>query len=443
VPEQTGSWLLVVLGLGACAALWMTGLARSGEAWPRAFVRGYVIAWTCYLMAALIATRARGLAPWAVIWIVAAALGMRVISLQRAPPLSTDYWRYLWDGRIINAGINPYRYRPDAGELRPFRDANWRKVNFKHVPTVYPPGAEVLFAGLARIRSRDGEAFRYTFLIFDMASVLALTALLRRTSRPAERVIWYAWCPLAVTEVTAGAHVDAFGLFLLLLALWLAAREEGRPGPASAVALGGAALSKGFAALALPLFVRRGGWAVLLFFGAACLVMLAPFSGAGRHMFRGVGEYFGHWETNSSVFFLTHWTLTRLSVPVPADYYIARGLSAVAILGVVGWLTWRQRPGLEELLRSVFAALAACLLLGAPTLPWYVVWALPLLCWRPVAGGVLFTLLVSTNYYLRWVYGDRYHLLLWVEYLPVYALLMGQFIWWRARERHPRASPAP
>lgn len=431
-------WVLVALGLCSGAALWATAPADPDGPWAVPFVRGYMIAWLCYLAAAVLATRAVRLPRWALAWIVAAALGLRLIALERTHPLSTDYWRYLWDGRLINAGVNPYRYRPDAPALRHLRDANWRRLSFKYIPAIYPPAAELLFAGIACLRSRDAEAFRWSSLGFDMASILVLIALLLRTGRPAERVVWYAWCPLPVAETSAGAHVDAFGLFLLLVALLLAARSQGRPGPASALALAGAIFAKGFAALTVPFFVRRGGWRVLVLVAAACLVMLAPFVGSGLHLFGGVSEYFAHWETNSSLFSLSHWSLAALGLPDNYAYYITRALSTAAILVAVAWLAVRQGPGTEGLLRATFLALASCLLLGAPTLPWYVIWALPLLCWWPIPGGVLLTLTVSTQYYLRWAYGDRYHLLLWIEYLPVYALLIGQFVWWRGRAPGPR-----
>lgn len=447
-PAQTKSnmlqratpWLMLLLGLAAGAALGSAGPELSAPGGAARFVQGYSVAWFCYLAAALLAMRAGRLPRWVLLWLVLAALGMRIVALERTPPLSTDYWRYVWDGRCINAGVNPYLHRPDAPEVRYLRDPNWRKMNFRNIPTVYPPAAELFFAAVTRVRARDAELFRWLFVVFDMASVLALIALLRRTGRPAERVIWYAWCPLAVTEVTGGVHVDALGLFLLLTALVLAARRQGRPGPGAAVALAAAVLAKGFAVLALPFFVRRGGWKTAAVFSAACAIMLAPFAGAGRHLFSGLSEYFGHWEVNSGLFFLSNWTLNALDVEW--HYGITRAASTLATLALTAWLTWRLRPGLEGLIAATFAVLAASLLLGAPTLPWYVIWSLPLLCWWTIPGWVLFTLTVSAQYYLRWIYPEAYRTLLWAGYTPVFALLIGQALWWRVTRSRVDSSAA-
>jgi len=73
--------------------------------------------------------------------------------------------------------------------------------------------------------------------------------------------------------------------------------------------------------------------------------------------------------------------------------------------------------------------LGALMLLGAPTLPWYVIWSLPLLCWRWVPAWALFSLTVSVQYYLWCLYPDRANALLWAGYTPVYVLLLGQVIW--------------
>jgi hypothetical protein len=425
--------MALALGLAAGVALWSTGPAESDPAWAVRFVRGYSVAWLCYCLAAILVTRAPRLPRWTLAAIIVIAFGLRAVAIVRTPPLSTDYWRYVWDGRMINAGVNPFRYRPDAPEVREPWNPNWRIMNFRNIPTIYPPAAEILFAALARARSQDAEVFRWSFLIFDLASILALIALLRRTGRAPARVIWYAWCPLPITEVTAGAHVDAFGLFLLLLALLLAARRRGTPGPTSALALAAAVFAKGFAVFTVPFFARRGGWRVLTVAAAACAVMLAPFLGVGRRLFTGLGQYFGHWETNSSLFFLCNWMLDAWKVS--GHYGITRALSTAAILAVVVWLTWRQQPGTESLVRATFLALAAVVLLGAPTLPWYAIWVLPLLCWWPAPGGVLFSLTISMQYYGRWLYPNNYHTLLWAGYLPVYALLIGHFAWWRINLR--------
>ena len=406
-------------------------------------VRGYALAWVAYVVAAGIISRSARPPRGALVWIVVVAIGLRLVCLARTPALSTDMWRYLWDGRVANAGINPYRYAPDAPQLRHLRDDNWQSINFKPISTIYPPAAQVMFMALARVREADAEAFRWTFALFDIGSIALLICLLRRTGRPPERVVWYAWCPLAVTEVTAGAHVDAAGLFLLLLAFALAARSGGRPGPASAAALAGAVMTKGYAVLAAPFLLRRGGWRALPWLTLPCLLLIAPYLGVGGQLFGGLHAYVARWKVNSSVFFLLD---RMLEAVTPLHFEITRAVTIALVIAVTAWLVWRQGSGVEGLIKASFAAIFAQLLLGAPTLPWYVVWVAPALCWWTIPSGVLFTFTVSAQYYARWLYpGDpaAHDRLLLAGYLPVYALLLGQLILWRLRLRRSGPSRIP
>ncbi len=426
------SWRLGALGVAAVAAIWSTGPTR-GKPWAPTFLIGYVTAWVFYATAGLIVNRSRRLPRRAFLWIVMVAVGLRLVSLYRTPRLSTDVWRYLWDGRVVNAGINPFVYPPDAPEVGHLRDGNWRPINFRHIRTIYPPAAQMLFSGLARVRDSDAEAFRWAFCIFDLGNVLLLALLLRRTRRPPERAVWYAWCPLVVTETTAGAHVEPFGLFLLLAAFVLVSRRERKPGFASGAALAGAVMAKGYAVLAAPFFLRRGGWRATLSFLLLSLALLLPYLGAGKLVFSGLAAYLKAWEMNSSLFLLLDGQLTKVT---DAHFAIARAITMLIVLAVIAALAWRPQPSLEWLLGCSFAAFGAQLFIGAPTLPWYVIWLVPALCWWSVPGLVLFTLTVSAQYYARWVCDTSFHeTLLWIGYAPVYALLVGQLIWWRLRQR--------
>ncbi len=424
----------MVLGALALAGLWSMGPVPGGREWPVLYLRGYVVAWVAYVCAGMAVKRARGRDRWLLVWIVVAAVALRVVALERTPRPSTDIYRYLWDGRVVNARINPYLYPPEAPQLAHLRDRNWGDISFPEVRTIYPPMAQLLFAGLTRVRSSTPDLFRWVFAGFDVGSVLLLMALLRRTGRVSENAIWYAWCPLPIAESAAGGHVDAAGLFFLLLALLLVARKGERPGAASAVALAAAVMTKGFALLAVPFFVRRGGVRFAVWFALACAVMVAPFAGAGWHLFDGLTAYLSAWKVNASLFALADWLLGRVA---PAHFQITRIASGVLILVTAAWLVWRQRRGVEGLIAGTFAALAAQLLLGAPTLPWYVVWTVPLLCWWRVWGWLLFTLTVSAQYYARWRYPEQANLLLWAGYAPVYMLLGRQLVVSRGRGTSP------
>ena len=83
------------------------------------------------------------------IWLVlGVAVAMRLLTLTAPPVLSSDLYRYVWDGRVQLAGINPYRYLPAADELAFLRDeAVYPHINrAEYAHTVYPPAAQAIFA---------------------------------------------------------------------------------------------------------------------------------------------------------------------------------------------------------------------------------------------------------------------------------------------------------
>ncbi len=72
--------------------------------------------------------------------IVLAALAARVPLTLAAPLLSDDLYRYVWDGRVAHAGLNPFLHPPSSDALAHVRDASvWPLINHPEIPTIYPP----------------------------------------------------------------------------------------------------------------------------------------------------------------------------------------------------------------------------------------------------------------------------------------------------------------
>ena len=97
--------------------------------------------------------------------VLAFAFLFRVAVLGSPVLLSSDLYRYLWDGRVQWAGISPYRYPPAAAELAPLRDdAVYPHINRPTKVTAYPPGAQAVFALVARVAPNSIVAWRLFLL---------------------------------------------------------------------------------------------------------------------------------------------------------------------------------------------------------------------------------------------------------------------------------------
>src|SRR5262245_41177215 len=156
----------------------------------------------------------------ALIIILVGAVAMRLVLLFSEPTLSSDIYRYIWDGRVHAAGINPYRYVPTAGELAPLRDPDvWPHINrADYAVTLYPPGAQLVFLAVTRL-GESVVAMKFGLLLFEAVGVAVIIALLRRLGKPATHVVAYAWHPLPVWAIAGNGHIDAAMLAFLLAGL--------------------------------------------------------------------------------------------------------------------------------------------------------------------------------------------------------------------------------
>lgn len=355
-----------------------------------------------YVIAAWLVLRHTQSSSVATAVILLAALAFRLTLFALPPSLSPDLYRYQWDGQLQLAGQNPYLVAPDASQKLP--GAGWTAG--------YGPLAELLFYLAARL---DGPtAFKLLSLLFDLGSLLVLLALLRALKLPRERVLLYAWCPLVIVEFAGSGHNDSIVVFALLLANLAIIR--GWRG-VSIGALAAAALVKWFPALALPVFLRRAGWRYLAWFVAVCALGALPYSAAGWHFFAALVLYAQKVRNNASLFDL----LTVAS----GSEKVAGAVAAIVLAGLALRLAWRR----ADPLGASYLLMAALLLLSPSIHPWYVTWLVPFLCFFPNPGFLLWTVTVFLGYHVLidyntlglWHFDAR---LVWLEYLPVYALLL-------------------
>ena len=179
----------------------------------------------------------------------------RIILISLKPTLSHDMMRFLWDGRLIFHGINPYLYTPESSELDALKDVVYFvNYEFKHTLTVYPPIAQFIF-GVAYFFT-DGNPFGVKFLtvIFDLMNIFILTLLMKNINPKnlLSGIMIYAWSPLLIIESMGNGHIEPIPIFFILLSLLLLVRSRIR---LSSVSYSCACLSKLFPIILLPIFL--------------------------------------------------------------------------------------------------------------------------------------------------------------------------------------------
>lgn len=290
------------------------------------------------------------------IWVLILTVGFagRLALFQSEPLLSDDVYRYLWDGRVQQAGLSPYGVPPKPGESSwqlygkidqegraPTDDellqlSRWSdyedalsgveesiapehrvrdRVNHPEIPTIYPPLMELTFAAAAL--SEDALfSWRLIVLAFEILLLFSLARLLAGLGRDPRWVVLYWWHPLTVVENVWSAHAEIVAVAFLVWGLSQYASRDRAGDDAKESAgrwrLGTIGVALAAAAKLLPLGLvpflwRRWGWRVLPWGGAMIAITVVPFAmvewvAEPRRAFEGLERYAASWYFNDMVF---------------------------------------------------------------------------------------------------------------------------------------------
>ena len=321
------------------------------------------------------------------ILLVAAVLRAIVLPIE---PISTDINRYVWDGRVQAAGINPYRFLPADPALKALREADiYPEINRKtYARTIFPPLDQVVFYLVTRI-SEELMVMKAAMLAFDGLAIWALLRLLKARKVPASRILLYAWHPVPIWEFAGDGHVDAIAVATVCLALLAAqTRRFGLAG----VALGGAMLAKLYPVLIAPALYRRWGWKMPVAGLVTVVAFYLPYLSAGQHVFgflSGYGDEEGYRDGHGVYLWIL---LKHLWPEAPQGLFqlyaplVAFGLAALAATRL---LRRRGDGGID-----LFGAFILATIFTAMTSPhyiWYLAWLVPFLCFYPSAAVLWLT----------------------------------------------------
>jgi hypothetical protein len=260
-------------------------------------------AWMAFIVAAWLLRKVTVRASVALILL--GGIAVQVAALSAPPQNSDDLYRYIWDGRVQAAGIDPYRYVPAATQLTGLRDeflwhphalhclsqsyvshhraAELTKgctaINRPSVPTIYPPVAETYFLGVHYLPDADNSTTPIQACA-ALAAVLTTVLLLfglRRIGRDMRTAALWSWCPTVALEAGNSAHVDVAAVAIATVALLiLATARTTRATIVGGVLLGLSIATKLTPALTVPAVLKRRWLTVLFAAGSAFTVVYIP-----------------------------------------------------------------------------------------------------------------------------------------------------------------------
>jgi alpha-1,6-mannosyltransferase len=376
------------------------------------------------------------------LWLILGlAMALRGFLVVLDPLLSSDIYRYVWDGRVQAAGINPYRYFPADQALASLRDqAIYPNVNrAEYAVTIYPPVAQFFFLIVTRI-GESVTVMRLALLGCEAGTVVILLLLLRHMGQPLTRVVAYAWHPLPMWEIANSGHIDALMITLMMLGLWLAFTASPLRGAAS-IAL--AALVKPIAVLALAAVWRRWDWRAPFVILAVWALCYAPYLSVGVGVFGFLTTGYlteERFASGDGVWPLAVWR----------SIFGIQGGDVILYFGVAGLIVGSmalvavRRPlaSIELSVSHVVRLLLAFLFLLSPNYPWYFLVVTPFLAlyggapaWTASIGALL----------LQEEAGWDFHIPLMVRKSVLYAafLLACVYSVWRAQSRRVAGEGGP
>jgi hypothetical protein len=347
----------------------------------RAFQILYLLAFAVYALALLRLPR-YGALPRIGGVVLAVALAARLALLATPPSLSDDIYRYVWEGRVLLHGGNPWTQSPLDPALIALRDARiYPAVNHPALATIYPPLAEAGFA-LVSALSPTIVAMKAWVIAHDLALVALLIAMLRRQGRSPAWAVVYAWNPRVLVEYAGSGHNDPTAMLWLLVAIAAARR---RP-MVSAAALGAGVLIKLAPLLALPFLWRWWSWRARALALSLLVTGLGGFAWLTRGANSGLHVYWDTWRNNALLFELVERGI--------GSFRTARTLGVIVVLGVALLAIARRWSAT----RAARAAFKSALLVSPVAHPWYQGWFLMFEPWAPSAPWILLSATAVLSY---------------------------------------------
>jgi alpha-1,6-mannosyltransferase len=326
--------------------------------------------------------------------IIAFAIAFRLVTVLPEPFMSSDIYRYAWDGVVQHAHISPYRYVPGDPELAFLRAPNkdlYDHINRRdYAHTIYPPVAQFLFYGITWLNA-SVTFMKLAMILFEGLTVYALIEMLQALGRRREEVLLYAWCPLLIWEIGSSGHLDSAAMAFIALALLARLRRQPI---ATGIFLGAAILIKFYPLVLLPALWQKKDAKMPLTILCFAALSYACYASAGRLVFGFLGGYVKEEGMQTGArYFLLQW-MQR----IPGLHYLSSTLFLCGVLAVMGGLAlwsfkagnskrdvpvgqfWQRYFSIPEragfLPGSFFLALAM-MLAFSPHYPWYLAWLIP------------------------------------------------------------------
>jgi len=363
----------------------------------------------------------------------------RVVFLIATPSLSQDFYRFIWDGRMLLNGFNPYLYLPEVYQTPNYIIPNQATIlvagmgelNASHYSN-YPPLNQLCFAIAALFANKSilGSivVMRVLIILADIGVLFFGAKLLKTLNLNPKAIFLYLLNPLIIIELTGNLHFEGIMIFFVVWSLYLLQQHKWK---LSGILFACSISLKLLPLLFLPLFFQQFKFKKLLGFytivGVSCILFFAPFISENllTNYSKTIGLWFGTFEFNGSIYLLIR----------EIGYYI----NGYNIIGSVGKVTplivllfillisfFRSNTSTKQLITALLFGLSFYLFTSSTIHPWYVAMLLALSIFTRYRFPLVwsFTIILSYSFYKNEAFINNY----WLIFIE-YALVLGFMLW--------------
>lgn len=388
------------------------------------------------------------------------AILFRLVFFIATPNLSQDFYRFIWDGRMILEGFNPYLHTPDSfissGQF-PIAQAQelyegMGSLSAGHF-TNYPPIKQFIFMIAAVFSGKNilGSVivFRTFIIAADIGTLYIGTKLLERLKMPLHHIFWYILNPFIIIELTGNLHFEGIMIFFLLLSLYLLYLDYWKT---AAIAFALSVSVKLIPLLFLPLLFQYfkknknelpseeksdslnlsmsnltkliGFYAIV---GGTTLLLFTPFYSSEfiNNYSKTVGLWFSTFEFNASLYYIARqigYVLTSYN----QIGLIGKFIAILTILIVISLTFFRKNTTTIQLITNMLLAITLYYFISTTVHPWYLATLLILSVFTNYKFPLVWSFVIILSYLAYAT--DQNEENFWViglEYLIVYSV----FIW--------------
>jgi len=388
-------------------------------------------------------------------WFIA-SLGIvfRLIFIVAIPNLSQDFYRFLWDGRLLVQGINPYLFTPDSStglgvtiEQSTQLIEGMGALNASHFSN-YPPLNQLFFSVAALFAGKSilGSVvvLRVIIILLDVGILYFGRKILEKLNLPIKNIFWFFLNPFIIIELTGNLHFEGVMLFFFVWALYLLFMGKWYW---AAVLIGISISVKLIPLLFLPLFFnhfihhidcaknqrgfdRLSVTSLIKFYALVLITVLITFlpffsSEFIQNFSATIALWFQSFEFNASVYYVIRWIGFQV-VGWNIIGSVGKILPILVLLFVLGMSFFRKNKEPQQLFTAMLFAVSFYFLLATTVHPWYIATPLLISIFTKYKFPIVWSFVVMLSYSAYGKHGSDEKL--WLVALE-YSIVIGVAVW--------------